>query len=180
MTAPGRESAEFVTITADEVETISFAARLARRMLEAGDVVTLSGSLGAGKTRFVRGLARGLGLDERRVSSPTFVLLQEYDPAEHEANDSATPLAHLDAYRLLDPSELESIGWDELVEMRRFVIAVEWPERIEGRLPVDRVAITIEPIGERERRILVRPRGRMCGRDWRTVMEHDERQEEPA
>lgn len=85
--------------------------------------------LGAGKTCFVRGLARGLGHDPGEVTSPTYVIEHRYQ------RTGATPLAHLDAYRISSAGDLHSIGWDELLAQQATVIAVEWAERIAAALP---------------------------------------------
>lgn len=138
-----------------ERQTMSFAATLAQS-LRAGDVVTLDGPLGSGKTAFVRGLASGLGLDAGAVSSPTFVICQEYT-GSGGAGDSLT-LVHIDAYRLSGPEELETIGWSELLHDRDAVIAIEWPSRIAAALPEQRIDITFEHLGSESREItLVAP-----------------------
>jgi tRNA threonylcarbamoyladenosine biosynthesis protein TsaE len=88
--------------------------------LTAGDVLLLEGELGAGKTAFVRGLARGLGLQPDDVTSPTFTLIQEY------RGGSALTLYHADLYRL-SPREVDDLGLGELSE--EGILAVEWPDR---------------------------------------------------
>ena len=114
-------------------ETERLGELLARR-LHAGDVIAMSGDLGAGKTAFVRGLARGLGITAR-VTSPTYTIVNEYE--------GTLPLFHFDMYRLFGADELDDIGWDDYLK-RGGVCAVEWSERAEGLLPDDciRVAIT--------------------------------------
>ena len=127
--------------------TMRLAAELASR-LERGDLVTLDGPLGSGKTCFVRGLARGLGIDPREVSSPTFVLCHEYTGRD------GLILAHLDAYRLSGPEELDSIGWEDLLAAPDTILAIEWPSRIASALagrPV--IEITFEHVDDRTRRI---------------------------
>ncbi len=109
-------------------ETEALAERLARA-LGPGSVVALHGELGAGKTCFVRGLARGLGHDPASVSSPTFVIEHRYDAP------GRTPLVHLDAYRLRGPEDLPAIGWEELLAEAHAVVVVEWAERIGAALP---------------------------------------------
>jgi tRNA threonylcarbamoyladenosine biosynthesis protein TsaE len=104
------------------------------RLVQSGDVVALTGDLGAGKTLFVRGLARGLGVPERRVTSPSFTLVNEY-------RGGRLPLYHVDLYRLEREAELEDIGLDDLY--RQEGVAVEWPERVPGAAPAERLEVTI-------------------------------------
>ena len=125
------------------------------------DVVALSGELGAGKTQFVRGMARGLGIDERKVSSPTFVIAHEY-----ESDDGRRVLVHLDAYRLGGREDLAALGFadDEGGDLRGgAVMAVEWASRVEGALPGDRLEVLIEHLGE-GRRLTFVGRGAWAGR----------------
>jgi len=135
--------------TSDEEQTIALGAALGR-MLRPGDVVALHGELGAGKTRFVRGVATGLGHDPAHVSSPTYVLLHEYTDSARES----APLIHIDAYRLNDPDDLESLGWDVAVEGGA-VVVIEWAERVESALPAHAIHIRIDHIGAHERRIRI-------------------------
>ena len=107
-----------IIVTHSEVETSAAGEDLGRR-LGTGDVVLLYGDLGAGKTAFVRGLARGLGASPDAVSSPTFTLVQEYS--------GRVKLHHVDLYRL-QPIEVGDLGLDELIESEA-VVAVEWAER---------------------------------------------------
>ncbi len=122
--------------TASEAETRALAARLAQS-LTPGAVVLLSGDLGAGKTVFVRGLAEGLGADSEGVSSPTFVLVQEY-------REGALPLVHLDLYRL-PSADLDDIGLDIDVAARG-VLAIEWPERLVRAIP-DAINVSLTDAG---------------------------------
>jgi tRNA threonylcarbamoyladenosine biosynthesis protein TsaE len=139
--------------TKSAAETEALARRLAER-LRPGDVVALEGPLGAGKTCFVRGLAAGLGLDPHDVSSPTFVICQEYEPAAGQGGDRV-PLAHLDGYRLTGPEELETIGWEEMLDAGDAVIAVEWAERFGAALPDERVTVAIDHVDETTRRVSI-------------------------
>jgi tRNA threonylcarbamoyladenosine biosynthesis protein TsaE len=110
-----------VTIaTHSETETTAAGRDLAARM-NAGDIVLLSGDLGAGKTAFVRGLAEGLGIDPGEVTSPTFTLVQEY-------SGGRLPLYHVDLYRL-KPVEIDDLGLDEMTA-EGGVTAIEWPDRL--------------------------------------------------
>jgi tRNA threonylcarbamoyladenosine biosynthesis protein TsaE len=131
---------EFVTHSEAETEEVG---RQLAAGLPAGQVILLSGPLGAGKTAFTRGLARGLGCDSAAVSSPTFTLIQEYP--------GPVTLQHVDLYRLT-PVEVDDLALEDLLEGA--VMAVEWPERW-PRAPFDAIAVTIEPAGDTTRRIRV-------------------------
>jgi tRNA threonylcarbamoyladenosine biosynthesis protein TsaE len=130
--------------TTTEEETSSVGERLGRS-LSPGHVVLLFGQLGAGKTAFVRGLARGLGGTGDDVSSPTFTLIQEYETG-------GPKLYHVDLYRL-DPREVDDLGLEELPGDGG-VMAVEWAERWRDR-PATAVEVTIEALGTNGRRIQI-------------------------
>ena len=129
-------------MTAGEAETSRVGEELGRT-LRAGDVVLLYGALGAGKTAFVRGLARGLGAPAEEVSSPTFTLVQEYAGGR-------SPLYHVDLYRL-EAKEIDDLGLDELISGDG-VVAIEWADKWGGR-PEDVCEVWIEDAGE-DRRII--------------------------
>jgi tRNA threonylcarbamoyladenosine biosynthesis protein TsaE len=131
--------------TSSEEETAAAGEALART-LSPGQVVLLFGDLGAGKTAFVRGLARGFGAPPDDVSSPTFTLIQEY------RGDRAT-LYHVDLYRL-EPAEIADLGLDELVDGDG-VIAIEWADRWPDR-PTDAIEVSLAEAGENRRRIEIR------------------------
>jgi N-acetylmuramate 1-kinase len=125
--------ASFAVTLLDEDATVRFAADIAAA-LEPGDLVTLSGDLGAGKTTFARALIRTLAGDENiEVPSPTFTFLQTYELPRFE-------LVHADLYRLAGASELAELGFDDLPDGA--VVLMEWPDRAAGFLPVDRFDIT--------------------------------------
>ena len=130
--------------TSTELETSAVGESLGRA-LHRGDVILLYGDLGAGKTAFVRGLARGLGANPEDVSSPTFTIVQEY------AGSKGT-LYHVDLYRL-GPAEIDDLGLDDLVSGDG-IVAIEWAERWPGR-PVNVTEVSIEDMGEDRRRIRV-------------------------
>ena len=130
--------------TGSESETATAGESLGRT-LRAGDVVLLYGDLGAGKTAFVRGLARGVGADPEDVSSPTFTLVQEY------AGPRLT-LFHVDLYRL-EPAEIDDLGLEDLVSGDG-VVAIEWAERWRRR-PDNVIEVRIEEAGEDRRRIRI-------------------------
>lgn len=116
-----------------ETEMMALGARLARE-LEGGQVITLSGDLGAGKTTLVRGMLRGLGF-QGRVKSPSYGLVESYKVAGLEIH-------HLDLYRLGEPEELDFIGLEDLLG-EHSVLLVEWPERAGARLPAATRSISI-------------------------------------
>jgi len=122
-----------------ETETRQIAAALAAT-LEAGDVLLLSGDLGAGKTAFVRGLAEGLLINTDEVTSPTFTLVHEY-------RGGRLPLVHVDLYRL-DQADLDEIGLDEDVAAKG-VIAIEWSERLTRMIPGAIAVKIVDQGGER-------------------------------
>ena len=107
-----------------------------------GDVILLSGELGAGKTLFVQGMALGMGFDGQ-VSSKSFVIMGEYPARE--------TLYHADLYRLEDPMQVEELALGELTEDG--VLAVEWPERGEWALPAEDIYVAFEVTGEDTRRL---------------------------
>jgi tRNA threonylcarbamoyladenosine biosynthesis protein TsaE len=112
------------------------------RALRAGDVVSLVGPLGAGKTTFVQGLARGAGVPpERHVASPTFALVNEHP--------GRVPLVHADLYRIASRAELAELGLDDAFD--RAAVAIEWLDRFPDAAPADRLelVLAIEPDGAR-------------------------------
>lgn len=139
--------AEETFTTSSAAGTAKLGRALARR-LGVGDCVALTGDLGAGKTALVRGIAAGLGLaDERMVSSPTYVLVQEY-PA-------SVPVYHLDLYRMTSPeAELGELGVEEM--LADGVMLVEWADRAPAALPRPRWEITIAITSRSGRRFTVR------------------------
>jgi len=124
------------------------------RVVRPGEAVCLWGPLGAGKTTLARGLIRALTRPDEEVPSPTFTLVQTYDGRRF-------PLAHFDLYRIAHPEEIFELGLDEALDQGAAVI--EWPERLEGRLPADRldIVLTIEGEGRRAR---LQPHGAWEGR----------------
>lgn len=122
------------------------------RCLKPRDVVALSGQLGAGKTTFVKGVAKGLGVrSEKDVSSPTFVLIHEYK--------GRVPVYHLDWYRLDKVAGADAALAEECFEDEA-VTLVEWPERGKGVMPGKRIDVKISHRGPRSREIRIRSRGR--------------------
>ncbi len=127
--APPTADPLFTVLSTSEEETVAAGERLGR-LLRAGDVVALFGDLGAGKTRFVRGICRALGTD-RNVSSPTFTLLHEYHAPGLSVN-------HFDFYRIASASELAGIGFAEYLDRDDGVCLIEWADRVGPFLPRER------------------------------------------
>ena len=137
-------------MTHGEAETVALAAALGQT-LRGGEVVLLSGELGTGKTAFVRGLARGIGIDPGEVVSPTFVLLTSHP--------GRLALHHADLYRLRGDGDDRELGLEELPGSRG-VLAVEWAERL-SLVPWARpVRVSLEHAGEDARRIRIDGEGR--------------------
>lgn len=116
--------------TNSEKETIEYASKLAKS-LKGGEVFGLVGKLGAGKTIFTKGVAKGLNIKET-ITSPTFIVMRVYDVPEH---NSIKKLCHIDAYRLKGEADIESIGALEYMERQDTVTIVEWPDKIKKILP---------------------------------------------
>ena len=133
---------KFTTNSPAETEAIGAALG---KILPAGTVIAYRGDLGAGKTAFTRGLARGLGCTDL-VTSPTYTIVNEY-------LGGRMPLFHFDMYRLASSDDLWDIGWEDYLE-RRGICAVEWSENVEDALE-DPIFITIEKLGEESRRITI-------------------------
>lgn len=134
--------AEFISHS--QLETEEIGQKLAEK-LPGGSVVAMYGDLGAGKTAFVRGMAKGMGLS-CRVSSPTFTIVNEY-LGERE-------LIHFDMYRLSSADELFDIGWEDYLS-RGAVCAVEWSENVQDAFFGDEVVVRIEKLNDTDRKITI-------------------------
>lgn len=130
---------------ADEAATQDLGRALAAS-LRPGDALCLTGPLGAGKSTLARAMIRALTTPDEEVPSPTFTLVQFYETAEF-------PLVHFDLYRLSDPDEAYEIGLDEALDGG--VTLIEWPQRLEGRLPANRLDIDIALDGDGRRAVIV-------------------------
>ena len=131
-------------LTNSPAETEAIGAALAK-ILPAGTVLAYRGDLGAGKTAFTRGLARGLGYSEP-VTSPTYTIVNEY-------LGGRLPLFHFDMYRLASSDDLWDIGWEDYLE-RGGICAVEWSENVDDAME-NAVYVTIEKTGEESRKITI-------------------------
>ncbi|WP_160724919.1 tRNA (adenosine(37)-N6)-threonylcarbamoyltransferase complex ATPase subunit type 1 TsaE [Bacillus sp. USDA818B3_A] len=137
---------EYELTTSNNEETSQFAERLAGH-LQPGDVIALEGDLGAGKTTFTKGLAKGLGV-KKNVNSPTFTIIKEYK--------GNLPLYHMDVYRVADA--YEDLGFDEYFEGDGITV-VEWAHLIEEQLPAERLTIYLYHQGQDQRKIVLTPKG---------------------
>jgi tRNA threonylcarbamoyladenosine biosynthesis protein TsaE len=143
----------FEVTLADDGATASLGAAVAG-LLRGGDAVLLWGELGAGKSTLARGLVRALTRPDEEVPSPTFTLVQQY---------AATPfLSHFDLYRLATPGEVDELGFDEAMD--EGAVVVEWPQRLGGRLPADRLDIELSILPE-GRLARITPHGDFTGRN---------------
>lgn len=138
------------TIESDAPEATLALGRALGAALRPGDMLALTGDLGAGKTWLVKGVAEGLGIPAREVTSPTFVLMHVYE--------GRIPLAHFDAYRLSGGEEMLDFGAEEAF-YGQGASAVEWAERVEDVLPEDRLEVCMSVVGQHSRRLEFRPTG---------------------
>lgn len=137
---------EYNFITHSPEETISIAEKIGK-LLKAGDCIAYYGDLGAGKTTFTRGIAKGLGLPDE-VSSPTFAIVNEYH------GKGSISLYHFDMYRIGSSDELETTGFYDY-PMEESVFAVEWSENIEDVFPKDVIRIKMERVSDDTRKITI-------------------------
>jgi len=132
-------------------ETQKLAEQLAKEV-HAGKIITLSGELGAGKTTFVQGFAKGLGIPNR-VVSPTFMIVRNYTITNSQLQ--IENFYHIDLYRIHSEKELEGLGFSEILADKQGVVIVEWPERMGSLLPEKRWDMKIESLEENERKIRI-------------------------
>lgn len=145
------------TIRIDHEEEMRVLAVRIAQILKTGDVITLTGGLGAGKTVFARALVNALAPAPEEVPSPTFTLVQVYE-------NQSPAIWHFDLYRLEGQDEILELGWDEA--RRQGVAVVEWPERLGSLLPKDRLEINIEFTDDSEnaRQVTFTPHGKWVDR----------------
>ena len=133
----------FSVVTSSHEQTWRIGQMLGSR-LEPGDIICLYGDLGAGKTSFTYGIALGLEVKDKYITSPTFTFVNEYK--------GRIPFYHIDLYRLKDPEELEGIGFEEYIDSDG-VTVIEWAERAEDELPDDRLSVYLSYVDEHSREI---------------------------
>ena len=136
-------------ISRSEADTENFGAEIARQCPR-GSVILLDGDLGAGKTVFSRGFARGLGCEDT-LSSPTYTIVQEYQLP------SGARLYHMDLYRIADAASALGFGVDEFIDDPKAYKLIEWPERIESLLPEKCLTVEITHEGDEERSLRITP-----------------------
>lgn len=149
VTSPAPQIPTLILTSRGESETMALGERLAQ-VLEPGLVIALQGNLGAGKTRLAKGIAAGSGIDPRDVTSPTFVLVNEYS--------GRWPVYHFDTYRLESGVAFAELGIDEYFSGAGICL-VEWADRVPDWLPPDHLEITLEVTGEETRRVTLRGLG---------------------
>jgi tRNA threonylcarbamoyladenosine biosynthesis protein TsaE len=162
MTEDKQTVGTFVVITQSPEETLRLG-RVLGEILPPGSFVALVGSLGAGKTLLTKGVAGGLGVeDEREVTSPSFVLVNEYR--------GRIPVFHLDLYRLESFAAVEGIGWDEFV-CGPGVTLVEWADKVEDDLPEERIEVHLQWVSEEKRKLVFCGKG-TAGKKIIAKLEH--------
>lgn len=137
-----------IKISKSESQTEKIGEALAKKSLKGGDIVALYGDLGAGKTVFVKGLARGLGI-KKRILSPTFVFMRSYPLT---VNRQPLTFYHIDLYRGQSLEDFEALGLEELFSKNNIVV-LEWAGKIAKMLPQKRIDINIKKEDEKTRRI---------------------------
>lgn len=140
-----------INITKSEKETFDLGLKLAKK-LKGGQVLALCGDLGAGKTKFLQGLAKGLGV-RAKVNSPTFNILKLYKVYQ---NSNIEFFCHIDAYRLSSGKDLLCLGVEECFQNKKMVTAIEWAEKVKNILPNKTIVIKIKSLSEGERKIVVK------------------------
>ena len=136
---------EYITNSPEETQKI---AKEMAKTLKGGEVFVLTGDLGAGKTTFIQGVAKGLGV-EQNLTSPTFVLMKIYNTKNN------LKLVHLDCYRINSAAALSDLGLDEIFEDKKNITVIEWGERVEDVLPENVVRLKYEYVGEGKRFIKI-------------------------
>lgn len=133
-----------------------FAAQILRQQpAQRAVVLALSGDLGAGKTTFLQGFAKGLGIEEV-VNSPTFIVMKKYQITSHKSQINFKFFYHIDCYRLEAPEEILQLGFTEIISNPENIVAIEWPEKIEELLPKEKISLSFEHKKEGERELTIR------------------------
>lgn len=148
----------------ESVEETSRIGELLGRLLDIGNIICLSGDLGAGKTAFTKGIARGLGVEDY-VTSPTYTIINEYQ--------GRLPLYHFDVYRLNDVEEMYELGYEEYF-FGDGVVVLEWADIVRDIIPMERLWITILNSGEDDsREIIMEPTGEVYDNILKGMEQHE-------
>ena len=123
------------------------------KTLRSGSVVCLYGDLGAGKTTFIQGLARGLGI-KNRIISPTFIIVRKYNIRIKDKGLMIKNFYHIDLYRIDTASDIEGLGLGEILSSKDSIVAIEWAEKLGSKLPKQRTDIYFENIDDDKRQII--------------------------
>lgn len=128
------------------------------KKLKKGDVITLYGNLGSGKTTFVQGLARGLGI-KKRIISPTFIIVREYNLKSQISerkiiSKNLKSFYHIDLYRIESQNDIKNLGIEEIINGKD-IIVIEWAEKMKNLLPKKRWDVKFEDVGESRRKITI-------------------------
>lgn len=153
MTAPRRPALDVISHSPEQ--TLRIGTQLGR-VLEQGSLLLLGGMIGAGKTTFAQGLARGLRVTTEMLS-PTFTLVTEHDGID--ANESPVRIYHIDLYRIEETDELLSFGFEEYLDDPRAITIIEWPERARDLLPTEYILIELANVADTKRSITIDPHG---------------------
>ena len=149
-----RKSIEFLTKNAKE--TMGLGEESAQKVLEtrSGEraaVLGLIGNLGGGKTTFLHGFAKGLGIKEK-VNSPTFIIMRRYKMQDTRYKN----FYHLDCYRLNKPREILDLGWKEIIENPKNIVAVEWAGKMKKIMPQETIWLNFEFVNDKTRKIVLK------------------------
>lgn len=144
------KNTDYTITTSSLDETRRLGERLGR-LLKEGDIICLHGELGAGKTTFTQGIAKGMDVAKAFITSPTFVIANEYK--------GRLALYHIDLYRLNNIAEIEDIGLSEYLKGEG-VTVIEWAEKAEGLLSEERLSVYLENLGEDKRRLAFKAKGK--------------------
>lgn len=140
-------------ITNSNIETQNAAENFSKE-LKGGEVIALYGDLGSGKTTFVQGLAKGLGI-KRRIISPTFIIIRNYELRMKNHGLRFRNFYHVDLYRINSQKDIEMLGLSEIIIGRENIVAIEWAEKIVEYLPKERIDIYFEYLSDNKRKIKI-------------------------
>jgi tRNA threonylcarbamoyladenosine biosynthesis protein TsaE len=145
---------EEIIITNNKDETAVLAERLAKT-LKGGDFLAFYGDLGAGKTTFIQGLAKGLGI-EKRIISPTFIIMRHYALKPKTENIKLKNFYHVDLYRTQSKHDLLGIGLDQIIQDENNIVALEWSEKMGNLMPKKRIEIKLKYLSDNQREISIK------------------------